>query len=84
MNTYNISILIKLKQGVNDPQGLAIKNGLNQLGFSDVNSARMGKVIDLSLTANNEEDALSETTLMCDQLLSNPVIEDFSIQIKKS
>ncbi|PZC40443.1 MAG: phosphoribosylformylglycinamidine synthase [Chloroflexi bacterium] len=84
MNTYNISILIKLKQGVNDPQGIAIKNGLNQLGFSDVNSARMGKVIDLSLTANNEEDALSETRLMCDQLLSNPVIEDFSIQIKKS
>ena len=84
MNTYNISILIKLKKGVNDPQGLAIKHGLNQLGFSEVNSARMGKVIDLSLAANNENDALSEAKLMCEQLLSNPVIEDFSMQINKS
>ena len=81
MAQYKASVYIKLKKGVNDPQGLAVVGGLKQLGFDAVSSARVGKVIDIILEADSENDANNSLTKMCEQLLANPVIEDFNISI---
>tara|TARA_Y100001970_G_scaffold241802_1_gene305673 strand:- start:26056 stop:26310 length:255 start_codon:yes stop_codon:yes gene_type:complete len=81
MTEFIASIYIKLKKGVNDPQGLAVVSGLKQLGFEDVKSARVGKVIDITLEAESEAAANSSLNEMCEQLLANPVIEDFEITI---
>ena len=81
MAQFKASIYIKLKKGVNDPQGLAVVGGLKQLGFDTVNSARVGKVIDINLEAESEDEANNSLNQMCEQLLANPVIEDFEIII---
>jgi phosphoribosylformylglycinamidine synthase len=84
MTKFKASIFIKLKSGVNDPQGLAVVGGLKQLGFDKVSSARVGKVIDMNLEAESADEANSNLHQMCEQLLANPVIEDFDITISSA
>ena len=84
MPKFKASIYIKLKSGVNDPQGLAVVGGLKQLGFDTVSSARVGKVIDMGLEAESVDEANSNLHQMCEQLLANPVIEDFEITISSA
>ena len=71
------------KEGVLDPQGKAIENSLKQLGFTNVQEARQGKIVELNLDIKNEEDALALTREMSERLLTNMVIEDFEISIIK-
>lgn len=73
-------IKVKLKQGVLDPQGKAIAHGLNSIGFDEVVDARQGKVIEVDLNGDADEARIAK---MCDQLLANPVIEDYEIEIIK-
>ena len=76
-----VYIKIMPKEGVLDPQGKAIENSLKQLGFTDVQEARQGKIVELNLDIKNEEDALALTQEMSERLLANMVIEDFEISI---
>tara|TARA_B100001146_G_scaffold163562_1_gene144448 strand:+ start:1203 stop:1454 length:252 start_codon:yes stop_codon:yes gene_type:complete len=78
-----IYVKIMPKEGVLDPQGKAIENSLKQLGFTDVQEARQGKIVELNLDIKNEEDALALTREMSERLLANMVIEDFEISIIK-
>ena len=78
-----IYVKIMPKEGVLDPQGKAIENSLKQLGFADVQEARLGKIVELNLDIKNEEDALALTREMSERLLANIVIEDFEISIIK-
>ena len=75
-------IHITLKQGVLDPQGKAIANALEALGFSDVDGVRQGKYIEIDLQENNSEAARASVDAMCEKLLANTVIEDYSIEIE--
>lgn len=74
-------ITVTLKNGVLDPQGKAIENGLGALGFSGVESVRQGKVFDMEVAEKNSEKAKSEIEAMCEKLLANTVIEDYSVEI---
>ncbi|MEE2667703.1 MAG: phosphoribosylformylglycinamidine synthase subunit PurS, partial [Pseudomonadota bacterium] len=78
-----IYVKIMPKEGVLDPQGKAIENSLKQLGFTNVQEARQGKIVELNLDIKNEEDALALTREMSERLLTNMVIEDFEISIIK-
>jgi len=78
-----IYVKIMPKAGVLDPQGKAIENSLKQLGFTNVQEARQGKIVELNLDIKNEEDALALTREMSERLLTNMVIEDFEISIIK-
>ncbi|MAG22695.1 MAG: phosphoribosylformylglycinamidine synthase subunit PurS [Alphaproteobacteria bacterium] len=75
-------IHITLKQGVLDPQGKAIANALEALGFSDVDGVRQGKYIEIDLQENDSEAARASVDAMCEKLLANTVIEDYSIEIE--
>jgi phosphoribosylformylglycinamidine synthase len=77
---YAAEVAVTLKPVVNDPQGLVVRDGLRQLGFSQVRSARVGKVIALELEASSEDEARAAVVEMCEKLLRNPVIEDFHIE----
>ncbi|MDD2399413.1 MAG: phosphoribosylformylglycinamidine synthase subunit PurS [Sulfurovum sp.] len=70
-----------LKEGVLDPQGKAIHHALASLNFNDVKDVRIGKQIILELTANDKTRAEAEVKEMCETLLANTVIEDYSIEI---
>jgi phosphoribosylformylglycinamidine synthase PurS subunit len=72
---------VRLKAGVLDPQGKAIGNALASLGFEGVGEVRQGKLIELDLTDTDPAAARARVEAMCRQLLANPVIEDYAIEI---
>ena len=72
---------VTLKQGVLDPQGKAIANSLNSLGFSGVSGVRQGKYIEVELEGSDAEVARAAVEDMCRQLLANLVIEDYTIEL---
>ncbi len=74
-------VTVTLKNGVLDPQGQAIEGSLATLGFAGVRGVRQGKVFDLVLEGTDEQAARSQLQQMCDKLLANTVIENYSIEI---
>jgi phosphoribosylformylglycinamidine synthase PurS subunit len=74
------TVLVRPKAGILDPQGEAVGSALGHLGF-DVQDARVGKVIDLELEAADEVAAKAEVERMCEQLLTNPLIESYEVEI---
>ncbi|MEX1157443.1 MAG: phosphoribosylformylglycinamidine synthase subunit PurS [Thermomicrobiales bacterium] len=79
--SYLAEVFVSLKAAVNDPQGLAIRDGLRSLGYADVEAVRAGKYLRVTLRAASSDDAHAQVTRMCDQLLTNPVIETYQISI---
>jgi len=74
-------VTVTLKNGVLDPQGKAIEGALKTLGFDGVGSVRQGKVFDLVLEGDDRRKAEADLKAMCEKLLANTVIEDYSIAI---
>ncbi|MGE0281043.1 MAG: phosphoribosylformylglycinamidine synthase subunit PurS [Rhizobiaceae bacterium] len=74
-------ITVTLKNGVLDPQGKAIEHALGALGFGGVGSVRQGKVFDVELQSTDKAKAEAEIKAMCDRLLANTVIENYSIAL---
>ena len=76
------TVLVRPKHGILDPQGQAVLGSLRQLGFS-VGDVRVGRLIDLDLDASDGEQAKADVQRMCEQLLANPLIESFEIELGK-
>jgi phosphoribosylformylglycinamidine synthase subunit PurS len=74
-------IHVRLKPGVLDPQGKAIGNALMALGFVGIAEVRQGKLIELDLAETDPIRARAQVEAMCKELLANPVIEDYAIEI---
>lgn len=74
-------ITVTLKNGVLDPQGKAIENGLGALGFEGVASVRQGKVFDVELDTKDKKQAEADLYAMCEKLLANTVIEDYAVEM---
>jgi phosphoribosylformylglycinamidine synthase PurS subunit len=72
---------VSLKHGVLDPQGKAIGNALAGLGFTGVDEVRQGKLIELDLVEADPARARAQVEAMCRDLLANPVIEDYTIEL---
>jgi phosphoribosylformylglycinamidine synthase subunit PurS len=78
---YQCCIYVTLRPSVLDPAGTAVRSGLSHLGYENVGDVRIGKYIELTLTADNETGAREQLDRMCDQLLANPVIENYRFEI---
>ncbi len=76
-----VRVLVRLKPGILDVQGAAVKRALAGLGFAEVADLRVGKVIDVELDAATAEDARARVREMCRQLLANPVLEEYTIEM---
>ena len=74
-----IKIIVTLKNGVLDPQGKAIQQTLNGMGFNDVKDVRQGKYFNIDINETDEAKAKSKVDEMCKKLLANLVIEDYKI-----
>lgn len=74
-------VTVTLKNGVLDPQGKAIEGALGALGFAGVGGVRQGKVFDLELEGADKAKAEADVKAMCEQLLANTVIENYSVAI---
>jgi phosphoribosylformylglycinamidine synthase len=76
-------VLVRPKQGILDPQGQAVESSLRQLGFA-VDEARIGRVVDLEVEATDPAAARAEVERMCEQLLANPLIESYEIELSET
>jgi len=74
------TVLVRPKAGILDPQGEAVERALGHLGFA-VSDARVGKVVDLEVSAEDEAAARAQVEQMCEQLLANPLIESYEIAL---
>jgi phosphoribosylformylglycinamidine synthase PurS subunit len=74
------TVLVRPKDGILDPQGQAVESSLRQLGFA-VGEARIGRVVDLEVQSNDAAGARAEVERMCEQLLANPLIESYEIEL---
>jgi phosphoribosylformylglycinamidine synthase len=74
---------VHLKKGVLDPQGKAVHHALETLGFKNVKDVRIGKQIIIELDSQSIEEAKKEVEEMAKELLANPVIENFEIEVKE-
>jgi phosphoribosylformylglycinamidine synthase len=75
-------VLVRPKAGILDPQGEAVQTSLRQLGF-DVGETRVGRVIDLEVGEADPERARERVDAMCRQLLTNPLIESYEIELRE-
>ena len=75
------TVLVRPKPGILDPQGEAVESALEHLGFA-VSGARVGKVVDLEVTATDPDEARAQVEQMCKQLLANPLIESYEIELQ--
>ena len=74
-------VLVRLKPGILDVQGASVQRALQGLGFGEVQGLRVGKVLDLELDGVSGESAKRRVEEMCARLLTNPVIEDFTVEM---
>ena len=81
---YLARVHVTLKPTVNDPQGQTVLGGLKSMGFSSVQSVRIGKYLELKMDDSSQELAQERISQMCRQLLANMVIEDYSFELEET
>lgn len=78
-----VEVFVSLKPAVNDPQGLAIRDGLHMLGYDEVDDVRAGKYMQLEIGAGSRKEAEDRVTEMCEKLLANTVIETYRFNVSE-
>ena len=78
----NARVYVTLKKGVLDPQGKAVQHSLVSLGYDGVEDVRLGKYVEVKLDETDREKAKAQVKEMCEKLLANTVIEDYSFDIE--
>lgn len=79
VTVYRVPVQITPREGILDPQGTAIAGALRTLGFPGVRDVRVGRFVIVDVDAGDAAAAREATRAMCDKLLANPVIEDYTI-----
>jgi phosphoribosylformylglycinamidine synthase PurS subunit len=74
------TVLVRPKAGILDPQGQAVEGSLRHLGF-EVAETRVGRLVDVELATDDRGEALAQVERMCEQLLANPLIESYTIEL---
>jgi len=74
------TVLVRPKEGILDPQGQAVEQSLRKLGFA-VADARIGRVVDVEVEASSADEARKQVDEMCRQLLANPLVESYEVEV---
>jgi len=77
-----VKVFITPRKGILDPQGRVVEQSLKTLGFPEVSGVKVGKYIVLEVAAPSAAAAREETKRMCERLLANPNIEDFTFEVE--
>jgi phosphoribosylformylglycinamidine synthase PurS subunit len=78
-----VTVLVRPKDGILDPQGEAVQESLRKLGFA-VGGARVGRLVDLEVDASSADEARAQVERMCRELLANPLIESFEVEVAEA
>ena len=76
-----VTVLVRPKAGILDPQGETVEGSLRKLGFA-VGEARVGRLVDLEVDAPSSQEARAQVERMCQELLANPLIESFEVEVE--
>ncbi len=82
MDQFTVKVFIRLRPSVLDPAGEAIKSASNKLGVEGIKSLRIGKMIEVKIESETENDVREKIDLLCDRLFANTVIEDYEYSIE--
>jgi len=80
--TYSVEVRITPRAGILDPEGETIARALDNLGYAGVGSVRAGRLVRLEVESASEAEARSEVEKMCEELIANPVIEDYEVRVR--
>ena len=83
MKKFHAKINITLRKGILDVQGKTVENALHSIEFQSNTDVRIGKYVELNITADNNQSALELVEDACKKLIANPIIEDFVINIEE-
>jgi phosphoribosylformylglycinamidine synthase subunit PurS len=75
------TVLVRPKVGILDPEGEAVRGSLRKLGFA-IGGARVGRLVDLEVEAQTPAEAREQVERMCRELLTNPLVESFEIEVE--
>jgi phosphoribosylformylglycinamidine synthase len=81
--TFKVHVRVVPRAGLLDPQGQAVEHALHALGFGAAGEVRIGRAIEMQVTAANADEAQAQVRRMCDKLLANPVTEDYQLEIER-
>jgi phosphoribosylformylglycinamidine synthase subunit PurS len=81
MPQFSVRVAVSHRPGILDPAGAAVERALPALGWSNVSGVSIGKSIHFTMEADDEASAREQVDKMCHEILANPVIEDFAIEI---
>ena len=79
---YQVKVSVRSRPGLLDPEGSAVRNALQSLGFAETSEVRIGRIIDLVLEAESGDEATERARVMCRKLLANPVTEDYRVELR--
>ena len=83
MDQFEVKVFIRLRPSVLDPAGEAIKSASSKLGVQGITSLRIGKMIEVKIESETENDVRQKIDLLCDRLFANTVIEDYEYSIER-
>jgi phosphoribosylformylglycinamidine synthase subunit PurS len=78
---FQVEIRVLPRRGILDPQGKAVHGALTGLGFPGIGEVHVGRLVRVTLEANDQPDAYGRAVAMCRQILANPVTEDFEVEV---
>ena len=78
---YTVEIKVGLKKGVADPEGKNVRKTLELLGLTNLGEVHTSRLYKIDIDAESEDGARTEATMMCEKLLANPVINNYSVTI---
>ena len=82
--TFRVHVRVLPRACLLDPQGQAVEHALTALGFEEAGAVRIGRAIELDVTAGSREEAVARARQMCDKLLANPVTEDYLLDVESA
>ena len=82
MPNYQAQVLVSLRPSVLDPAGEAVRSAAQRLGVDGIQKLRIGKSIEIEITAKDQSEAKQKLAILSDRLLSNPVIEDWEMSVQ--
>lgn len=78
-----VKIIVTPRKGILDPQGRATEGALKSLGFKETKAVHVGRYIVLDLDFSSRDAAAAAANRMCEQLLANPLIEDYRVEVEE-
>jgi phosphoribosylformylglycinamidine synthase len=81
--TFKVHVRVMPREGLLDPQGQAVEHALSALGFEEAGAVRIGRAIELDVTAGSRDEAEITARRMCEKLLANPVTEDYLLDVEE-